>query len=68
MKAIILNSGMGSRLGDLTKNNPKSMVHLNENETIFSKRGFVEILFDFCKNFLKIYFYFYFYSKSLKII
>ena len=23
--------------------------------------GFVEILFDFCKNFLKIYFYFYFY-------
>ena len=37
MKAIILNSGMGSRLGDLTKNNPKSMVHLNEKETIFSR-------------------------------
>ena len=30
--------------------------------------GFVEILFDFCKNFLKIYFYFYFYLKSIKII
>lgn len=37
MKAIILNSGMGSRLKELTKNNPKSMVEIGENETIFSK-------------------------------
>lgn len=37
MKAIILNSGMGTRLGDLTKNNPKSLVELGENETIFSR-------------------------------
>ena len=37
MKAIILNSGMGTRLGDLTANNPKSLVHLNEDETICSR-------------------------------
>ena len=37
MKVILLNSGMGTRLGDLTKNNPKSMVKINENETIFSR-------------------------------
>lgn len=37
MKCIILNSGMGTRLGNLTKDNPKSLVKLNENETIFSK-------------------------------
>ena len=37
MKVIILNSGIGSRLGDLTKNNPKSLVHLNHYETIFSR-------------------------------
>lgn len=37
MKCIILNSGMGTRLGDLTKNNPKSLVHLDENTTIFSR-------------------------------
>ena len=37
MKAIILNSGMGTRLGELTKNNPKSLVHLDDNETIFSR-------------------------------
>ena len=37
MKCIILNSGMGTRLGDLTVNNPKSLVHLSENETILSK-------------------------------
>lgn len=36
MKCIILNSGMGTRLGNLTKNNPKSLVKLNENNTIFS--------------------------------
>lgn len=37
MKAIILNSGMGSRLKDLTKNNPKSLVIIKEDETIFSR-------------------------------
>lgn len=37
MKAIILNSGMGTRLEDLTANNPKSLVHLNEEETICSR-------------------------------
>ena len=37
MKAIILNSGMGTRLGELTQNNPKSLVKLNDSETIFSR-------------------------------
>lgn len=37
MKVILLNSGMGTRLGELTKNNPKSLVNLDENETIFSR-------------------------------
>ena len=37
MKCIILNSGMGTRLGDLTVNNPKSLVYLSKNETILSK-------------------------------
>lgn len=37
MKCIILNSGMGTRLGDLTKNNPKSLVNLDEETTIFSR-------------------------------
>ena len=37
MKLIILNSGLGSRLKNLTKNNPKSLVQLDENQTIFSR-------------------------------
>ena len=37
MKVIILNSGMGTRLGDLTKDKPKSLVNIGSNETIFSK-------------------------------
>lgn len=45
MKIIILNSGMGTRLGELTKNNPKSMVHLFEDETIFSRA--ISILCEF---------------------
>lgn len=36
MKAIILNSGMGTRLGVYTKEKPKSLVSISENETIFS--------------------------------
>lgn len=45
MKCIILNSGMGTRLGNLTKNNPKSMVKLDEDTTIFSRA--VSILYKF---------------------
>ncbi|WP_296866720.1 sugar phosphate nucleotidyltransferase [uncultured Methanobrevibacter sp.] len=37
MKVIILNSGMGTRLGDFTKDKPKSLVNIGSNETIFSK-------------------------------
>ncbi|SEL22264.1 phosphoenolpyruvate phosphomutase [Methanobrevibacter gottschalkii] len=37
MKAIILNSGMGTRLENLTKNNPKSMVKISDDDTIFSR-------------------------------
>ena len=37
MKAIILNSGVGSRLKEYTANNPKSMVQITNNDTIFSK-------------------------------
>jgi phosphoenolpyruvate phosphomutase len=44
MKAIILNSGMGTRLGELTQSNPKSLVKLTANETIFSRA--VKILSD----------------------
>ena len=36
MKAIILNSGMGTRLGELTKDKPKSLVSISDEETIFS--------------------------------
>lgn len=37
MKVIILNSGMGTRLKELTEKNPKSLVKINENDTIFSR-------------------------------
>ena len=37
MKAILLNSGMGTRLEELTEKSPKSMVRLNEDQTIFSR-------------------------------
>lgn len=37
MKAIILNSGMGTRLGNLTEKNPKSLVKINDSDTIFSR-------------------------------
>ncbi|WP_458403789.1 phosphocholine cytidylyltransferase family protein [Methanobrevibacter sp.] len=45
MKAIILNSGMGTRLGDLTKDNPKSLVEISDGTTIFSNA--VSILKEF---------------------
>ncbi len=38
MKAVIFNSGLGKRMGDLTKNNHKSMVRLSNNETIFERQ------------------------------
>ena len=38
MKALILNSGMGSRMGEATKEAPKCMSVLSENETIFSRQ------------------------------
>lgn len=38
MKAIIFNSGLGSRMGELTKKNPKCMVKLYNGETIFERQ------------------------------
>ncbi len=38
MKAIIFNSGSGSRMEELTKNNPKCMVKLYNGETIFERQ------------------------------
>ena len=45
MKAIILNSGMGTRLKELTENNPKSLVKITSEESIFSRA--VKILSQF---------------------
>ncbi len=38
MKALILNSGMGSRMGVLTSEHPKCMTELSTNETILSRQ------------------------------
>ena len=38
MKAIILNSGIGSRMGNLTSDKPKCMTQIMENETILSRQ------------------------------
>ena len=38
MKALILNSGTGSRLGELTKTHPKCMTELTRGETIISRQ------------------------------
>lgn len=38
MKALIFNSGLGSRLNDLTKEKPKCMIKLYNNETIFERQ------------------------------
>ena len=38
MKAIIFNSGLGQRMGEMTKNNHKSMVKLYSGETIFERQ------------------------------
>ena len=34
MKVVILNAGIGQRMGNLTKNKPKCLVKINERETI----------------------------------
>lgn len=38
MKALILNSGMGSRMGDITKTHPKCMTEINSDETIIKRQ------------------------------
>ena len=38
MKAVILNSGVGSRMGDLTVDRSKCLVPLNDGETILSRQ------------------------------
>jgi len=38
VKAVILNSGVGSRMGDLTLNKSKCLVPLNKSETILSRQ------------------------------
>ena len=38
MKALILNSGLGSRMGDLTKTHPKCMTQISQDETIVSRQ------------------------------
>lgn len=45
MKALILNSGMGSRMGDLTSEQPKCMTEISPQETIISRQ--LKILVDF---------------------
>ena len=44
MKAVIFNSGLGKRMGELTRNNHKSMVKLKNDETIFERQ--IRILSD----------------------
>lgn len=50
MKIIILNSGLGSRLGDLTANNPKSLIVIKDSQTIFSRA--LTILSQYSKDFI----------------
>lgn len=38
MKALILNSGLGSRMGDLTKKHPKCMTEISTEDTILSRQ------------------------------
>ena len=45
MKALILNSGMGSRMGDLTNEQPKCMTEISSQETVLSRQ--LKILADF---------------------
>jgi phosphoenolpyruvate phosphomutase len=36
MIAVILNSGMGKRLGEITRNKPKGLIPIHDKETLFS--------------------------------
>ena len=38
MKALILNSGLGSRMGTLTSEHPKCMTEISSHETILSRQ------------------------------
>ena len=38
MKALILNSGLGSRMGVLTSEHPKCMTEISHRETILSRQ------------------------------
>lgn len=38
MKALILNSGLGRRMGDITSQRPKCMTEISANETILSRQ------------------------------
>lgn len=38
MKALILNSGLGHRMGDITKNHPKCMTEISDVDTILSRQ------------------------------
>ena len=38
MKALILNSGLGSRMGDVTANHPKCMTDISATDTIISRQ------------------------------
>lgn len=38
MRALILNSGLGHRMGDITKNHPKCMTEIGFGETILSRQ------------------------------
>ena len=38
MKALILNSGLGSRMGVLTSDHPKCMTEISSKETILSRQ------------------------------
>lgn len=44
VKALIFNSGLGSRMGSLTEKVPKSMVALSQSETIFARQ--VRLLYE----------------------
>ena len=38
MKALILNSGLGHRMGDITKTHPKCMTEITDSDTILSRQ------------------------------
>lgn len=38
MKALILNSGLGHRMGDITKTHPKCMTEISDTDTILSRQ------------------------------